>query len=161
MPTSMPPCVHRPHSPISTAIGIVLLLTPLGCTPAPKDSPVLDIKLYQSWELQPGDVVGGHPVVGGLGDISIALDGDNVYAPFNGQTQFDKRRCLIFSSPDVPAYLFRLCGLSNPRLGEVNQGDAIGTARQLEFAALRKQPNGTWAIVEPAKAILERTLRKS
>ncbi len=61
----------------------------------------------------------------------------------------------------MPAYLFRLCGLSDPRLGEVNQGDALGTARQLEFAALRKQPNGTWAIVEPAKAILERTLRKS
>ncbi|MGA7936231.1 MAG: hypothetical protein WCA35_21940 [Kovacikia sp.] len=145
---------------IKVALGLVLLLLPIGCTRSTSNLPPLDIKLYQAWELQPGDIIGEREVVGGLGDISIALNGNNVYAPFAGQTQFDKRRCLIFSSPDVPAYLFRFCGLDNPRLGPVNQGDAIGNGRLLEFAALRKQPNGTWAIVEPAKAILERTLSK-
>lgn len=142
-------------------IGIVSLLLPLGCSRAPTNEPTLNIKLYQSWELQPGDSVGDRAVLGGLGDITIALDDKPVYAPFDGRTQFDKRKCLIFSSPDVPAYLFRLCGLNEPRLGAVNQGDAIGKGNLLQFAALRKQPNGTWAIVEPAKAILERTLKKS
>ena len=137
---------------------ITLLLT--SCGSSSEHSSPIEIKLYQAWELQPGDVIGEREVVGGLGDISIALNGNNVYAPFDGQTQFDNRHCLIFSSPDVPAYLFRLCGLDNPRLGNVSQGDTIGNGRLLEFAALRKQPNGTWAIVEPAKAILERTLSK-
>jgi hypothetical protein len=60
----------------------------------------------------------------------------------------------------VPAYLFRLCGLNKPHLGAVSQGDVIGSGKLLLFAALRKQPNGTWAIVEPAKGILERTLKR-
>ncbi|UBF27264.1 hypothetical protein K9N68_04680 [Kovacikia minuta CCNUW1] len=156
------PHPHAPPSPlphffIRVVLGIALLL-PVGCTPSAEETAPLDIKLYQTWELQPGDIIGEREVVGGLGDISIALNGNSVYAPFDGKTQFDKRRCLIFSSPDVPAYLFRLCGIDQPRLGKVNQGDVIGKGRLLEFAALRKQPNGTWAIVEPAKAILERTL---
>ncbi len=144
-------------------IGLLLavFLLPGGCTLSNTPASTVDIKLYQSWELQPGDQVGGRSVLGGLGDISIALDGNSVYAPFNGQIQFDKRRCLIFSSPEVPAYLFRLCGLNNPRVGNVTQGDVIGSGRLLQFAALRKQPNGTWAIVEPAKAILERTLKQT
>ncbi len=144
---------------IRVLIGIGCLL-PFGCTSPPKGDPPLSIKLYQTWQLQPGDTIGDRSVVGGLGDISVALDGHNVYAPFDGRTQLDKRRCLFFSSPDVPAYLFRLCGLSDPRLGSVSQGDAIGSGQLLQFAALRKQPNGTWAIVEPAKSILERTLKK-
>lgn len=140
---------------------LFLSLLPLGCARTPGSDSTIDIKLYQSWELQPNDTIGDRRVLGGLGDISIALDGNSVYAPFDGRTQFDKHRCLIFSSPDVPAYLFRLCGLNNPKLGEVNQGDALGKGDLLRFAALRKQPNGTWAIVEPAKAILERTLKKT
>ncbi|PSB24840.1 hypothetical protein [Stenomitos frigidus] len=140
--------------------SVLLSLLPLGCARTPDKNSTLDIKLYQTWELQPGDTIGDRPVLGGLGDISIALKGNNVYAPFDGQTQIDQHRCLVFSSADVPAYLFRLCGLDNPQTGEVSQGDTIGKGDLLQFAALRKQPNGTWAIVEPAKAILERTLKK-
>ncbi|MBW4694795.1 MAG: hypothetical protein KME27_23855 [Lyngbya sp. HA4199-MV5] len=144
------------------AIASILTLSlPFGCARAPSTAPTLDIKLYQAWELQPGDVLGDRRILGGLGDISIALDGNSVYAPFDGRTQIDQRRCLIFSSPDVPAYLFRLCGLKDARPSMVNQGDTIGSGTLLQFATLRKQPNGTWAIVEPAKAILERTLKKS
>lgn len=142
------------------AIAGIISLVPLGCARAPSNDPAPDIKLYQTWELQPGDTLGDRRVLGGLGDISISLDGNSVYAPFDGRTQIDQHRCLIFSSPDVPAYLFRLCGLNAMHSGTVNQGDAIGSGNLLQFAALRKQPNGTWAIVEPAKAILERTLKK-
>ncbi|MBW4471781.1 MAG: hypothetical protein KME45_15425 [Stenomitos rutilans HA7619-LM2] len=144
-----------------TIAGIALLLLPFGCARAPSNSSTLNIKLYQTWELQPGDVLGDRRILGGLGDISIALNGNSVYAPFDGRTQLDQHQCLIFSSPDVPAYLFRLCGLKDARPRIVNQGDAIGSGTLLQFATLRKQPNGTWAIVEPAKAILERTLKKS
>ena len=165
MPAMRSASVTRMRTPLSiralTSLASLLLsLLPLGCARTPNSEATLDIKLYQSWELQPGDTIGDRQVLGGLGDISIALKGNQVYAPFDGRTQFDKHHCLIFSSADVPAYLFRLCGLDNPQLGEVNQGDAIGKGELLEFAALRKQPNGTWAIVEPAKAILERTLKK-
>ena len=128
---------------------------------APPPEPPLDIKLFQSWELQPGDSVRGYAVLGGLGDISIAVNGNSVYAPFSGTARRDTRSCLLFASPDVPAYLFRFCGLSNPRYGALEKGDAIGTATNLQFAALRKQADGTWAIVEPSKQILERTLTKS
>jgi hypothetical protein len=145
---------------IKVAIGIATLLLPSGCSQTQKPEAPIDLKLYQSWELQPGDNVGGRQVLGGLGDISIALNGGNVYAPFNGKLRLERRGCIVFSSFDVPAYLFRFCGLSNPRLGMINQGEAIGKGRSLQFAALRKQPNGTWAIVEPTKAILERTLSK-
>lgn len=143
------------------AIAILAsLVLPLGCTRTPNQDATLDIKLYQTWQLQPGDTVGDRRVLGGLGDISIALDGNKVYAPFDGRTQIDKHQCLVFSSPDVPAYLFRLCGLKDPRPRAVKQGETIGNGDLLQFAALRKQPNGTWAIVEPAKDILERTLKK-
>lgn len=125
-------------------------------SPAP-----ISVQLYQRWELQPGDTIAGYTVMGGLGDTSIALNGNPVYAPFNGETQQDKRQCVFFSSPDVPAYLFRFCGLEHPRLGNVSQGEPLGKAAIVQFATLRKQPNGTWAIVEPSKRILERTLKPS
>ena len=166
MPVTRLASVTRMHTS-STSVralagvaSLLLSLLPFGCARAPSSDSTLDIQLYQTWELQPGDSIGDRRIVGGLGDISIALDGNSVYAPFDGRTQIDKHRCLIFSSPDVPAYLFRLCGLNNPQPRAVNQGDVLGSGDLLQFAALRKQPNGTWAIVEPAKAILERTLKK-
>lgn len=145
---------------IAGMTSLALALLSFGCSRAPSADIAPAIKLYQTWELQPGDTIGDRTVLGGLGDISLDLDGNSVYAPFDGRTQVDKHRCLIFSSPDVPAYLFRLCGLNKPHLGSVSQGTALGSGDLLQFAALRKQPNGTWAIVEPAKAILERTLKK-
>lgn len=132
-----------------------------GCPSQPEPTSTIDLQLYQVWELQPGDRLKGFEVTGGLGDTSIALNGKPAYAPFDGKTQIDKRQCLIFSSPNVPAYLFRLCGLANPRLGSVSQGEILGYAAVLQFATLRRQPNGTWAIVEPSKPILERTVAKS
>lgn len=147
------------RSVLSSLVASLLLLT--GCSTSPNSSDMIDLKLYQQWQLQPGDPIKGYSVAGGLGDISIALNGQSVYAPFDGRVQKDQRNCLIFSSPDVPAYLFRLCGVQNGQLGPHNQGDRIGFASTVYIATLRKQPDGTWAIVEPSKPILERILSKS
>lgn len=152
----------RSHSGISKGAGLALMLLLFSaCDRASQSPETINLKLYQQWQLQPGDKIAGYPVVAGLGDISIELNGKSVYAPFEGQAQKDQRNCLIFSSPDVPAYLFRLCGISNPRLGDSKQGDSLGSGAVLHFATLRKQPDGTWAIVESSKPMIERVLTKS
>ncbi len=142
-----------------SALGMTaLVLAVTGCS-RQDQVPVRKVQIQQAWELQPGKTVGGHPVVGGLGDISIRVGGDRVFAPFNGVLQpNDLEHCFIFSSPDVPAYLFRYCGLRHVKLGQVKQGDPIGRADYLEFAAMRRQPDGKWTMVEPAANILERSL---
>jgi hypothetical protein len=144
-----------------TVIAAIALLLTTACSQTPSPEDTINLKLYQDWQLQPGDVINGFAIVAGLGDISVALNGKSVYAPFTGRAQKDQQSCLIFSSPDVPAYLFRLCGVANLHLGACNQGDVLGNAATLHFATLRKQPNGTWAIVEPSKPILERILTKT
>lgn len=144
---------------LGAVLGLLWLVS--ACQSTPPTEPSLNIRLYQSWQLQPGDSVSGFSVLGGLGDISIDLNHQPVYAPFNGRAHADPHQCVLFASPDVPAYLFRLCGLDRPRFGTLTQGEVIGSGAMLQFAALRKQPNGTWALVEPSKQILERTLRKS
>jgi hypothetical protein len=141
------------------AIALSLLLS--ACNSQPREEDLFKLQVYQKWQLQPGDPIANHRVVAGLGDISIALDGKAVYAPFDGRAQQDQRGCLIFSTPDVPAYLFRLCGLSNHNLGDRRKGDNLGDGSQVHIATLRKQPDGTWAIVEPSKPILEKILTKS
>lgn len=143
----------------ATLIAVMLLLMTLGCTPEPAVEPPIDVKLYQTWELQPGNVVAGYSVLGGLGDISIALKGNTVYAPYDGRVQPHKSGCVIFSSSDVPNYLLRLCGLKQPKFGLRRAGEAIGTAGALQFALLNKRPDGLWALVEPSKQILEQMLQ--
>jgi len=133
-----------------------------ACSAERSTEPPRTVQIQQVWQLQPGDTIGGHQVASGLGDISIDLKGDSAYAPFGGRVQPlkpDVKNCVVFSSPEIPAYLFRLCGLQNLKLGEVEQGDVIGSGAYLHFATLRKQTDGTWAMVEPAHDILERILR--
>ncbi|NET31416.1 MAG: hypothetical protein F6K19_05365 [Cyanothece sp. SIO1E1] len=136
---------------------MLLLLVGVGCTTQPK-VPARSIQLHQSWALQPGSRIANYQITGGLGDISIALKGHRVHAPFTGRVQPLSSDCVIFSSPEIPAYLFRLCGIKRPRLGALKAGEVFGSSHALQFAALRKQPNGTWAIVEPAADVLERTI---
>jgi hypothetical protein len=143
------------------AIALVLLAMMLtGCQFNQSSEPPRTVQLQQSWELQPGDTLSGRRVGGSLGDISIELDGNRIFAPFDGRVQPDANieGCVIFSSADVPAYLFRLCGLRNPQLGAIRRGNTIGTGDYLHFATLRRQPDGTWAMVEPSRDILERML---
>jgi hypothetical protein len=142
-------------------MGWLALLLVAGCNRFGASEPVRSLQVQQNWELQPGDTVAGYRIAGSLGDVSVELNGGTVYAPFDGKVQpNDIQGCLIYSSPEIPAYLFRLCGLRSPKLGDVKQGDAIGNGNYLQFAALRRQPEGTWAIVEPASDILERALQK-
>lgn len=139
--------------------AILALLAIAGCSQRnpPPESP-LNPQLYQSWELQPGDTVAGYSVTGGLGDLSIAVKGNAVYAPYEGQLQPQKPGCVFFSSTDVPNYLLRLCGLRRPRYGPRRTGEILGTADTLQFAVLNKRPDGLWAFVEPSTQILEQML---
>jgi hypothetical protein len=117
--------------------------------------------VQQTWSLQPGQQIAGYQIRGGLGDVSIDMDGRDVHAPFDGQVQPHQDQCVVFSSAEVPAYLLRMCGLQSPQLGDVQQGDVIGTAELLNFAALRRQPDGTWALIEPSTSLIERSLAQS
>lgn len=119
---------------------------------------IYNLKVEQKWELEAGQRVADYLIAGGLGDVSIALKGGAVYAPFNGDVQPLKTGCVVFGSSEVPAYLFRFCGMDRAVLGEVKMGWKIGSADYLQFATLRKQSNGAWAIVEPSREILEQIL---
>jgi hypothetical protein len=138
-------------------VAIVLLTTSCS-TIQPSSEPIRTIQIQQNWQLQPGDQVGKGKIVAGLGEISIDLNGTAVYAPFAGEVQPTAANCVLFSSPEVPAYLFRLCGLQRPTTGELAAGQPIGAGDYVHFTALRRQPDGTWTIVEPAQSILERML---
>jgi hypothetical protein len=145
---------------LNTALtALVMLFCVAGCTSKPVTEAPLDVRLYQTWELQPGDSIAGYSVSGGLGDISIALKGNKVYAPYDGRLQPNKQGCVMFSSTDVPNYLLRLCGLNNPKFGLRTTGEAIGTADNLQFAVLNKRSDGLWALVEPSKQILQQMLQ--
>lgn len=147
----------RSRLPLNILYSFVLL--GMGaCSLSKAEVPPRNITIHQAWALQPGSRVGNYEVVGSLGDVSIELQGKSVKAPFDGKVQPTQHRCVAFSSPEVPAYLFRLCGVRRPRLGAVEAGQVIGRGQVLQFAAMRRQPDGTWAMVEPAVDILERTV---
>ena len=147
------------RSRLQLATLLPLILMGVGaCRFATAEVPPRKIPIHQSWALQPGSQVGNYHVVGGLGDISIELDGSAVKAPFDGKVQPTDHKCVAFSSPEVPAYLFRLCGVKRPRLGSIEAGQVIGRGEVLQFAAMRRQPDGSWAMVEPAIEVLEKTV---
>ncbi|MBD1915917.1 MULTISPECIES: hypothetical protein [Cyanophyceae] len=120
------------------------------------------IVLKQTWEIESGDRVAGQLVTGSLGDISIRLEGAKLRAPFTGQVELAAKgfNCIYFSTPEVPAYLFRYCGVSHPPLGPIEAGDVMGRGRYIHFATLRRQPDGSWAMVEPSDRVLERSLNR-
>jgi hypothetical protein len=134
-------------------VGIVGMLL-VSCAESPPVPP-RTFSIQQQWQMEPGQPVGNYTIVAGLGDISIQLRGDRIYAPFTGLLQpHADSPCFIFSSPEVPAYLLRFCGLQRPQLGRVAQGDRLGQGQVLHVATLRKQPDGTWALVEPDASLL-------
>ncbi len=149
--------------PLVRTIGIGSLLGSLlggvlSCGRSPQSVQPQNIEIQQQWQLQPGTQVAGYLISGGLGDISVELEGAAIHAPFRGDVQPLNDGCALYSSPDVPAYVFRLCGLDRIQFGAVAQGDPIGRGQRLQFAALRKQPEGQWAMVEPSRTILEQML---
>ncbi|MBX2862303.1 MAG: hypothetical protein KTR27_02005 [Leptolyngbyaceae cyanobacterium MAG.088] len=144
-------------------LGLGLLSFPLGLmggcahsTPAPRV-----LNFHQSWSLPVGTEIAGYQVSSSLGDISLNLDGDTVRMPFNGTIEPTEMDCVLVSSDDVPAYLFRLCGLSRTKFGPRQQGQTIGRANHLIFAMLRREPDGTWAMVEPSTQFIEQLLNQA
>ena len=143
--------------------GLLLVLVGLlgGCRDL---LPVVprQIVQQQTWAIASGDRVAGQVVTGGLGDISVQLRGIRLRAPFSGQVELASQgfHCIYFSTPEVPAYLFRYCGVRQPRLGSVEAGAVIGRGQIIHFATLRRQPDGAWAIVEPSDRVLEQSLNQ-
>lgn len=127
-----------------------------GCGSGPP--PARTITIQQTWDLQVGNQVGDYRISSGLGDITLELSGDPVLMPFDGEVQPMDEHCIALTSPEVPAYLFRLCGISRPSLGQRSQGHTIGRAQRLIFAAFRKEPDGTWALIEPATDLITQFL---
>ena len=133
------------------------LLTLLAACQSGPPSP-RTITIQQTWDLQVGNQVGNYRISSGLGDITLELGGDPVRMPFDGKLQPMDDHCLALTSPEVPAYLFRLCGITHSNLGQRSQGHTIGRAERLVFAAFRKEPDGTWALIEPATELIEQFL---
>ncbi|MGB3200161.1 MAG: hypothetical protein WBA99_04620 [Nodosilinea sp.] len=149
-----------PLARVVIRLGMGLLVaSPIGCLSL---TPVVprQIVLKQSWEIESGDRVAGQVVTGSLGDISVQLRGTRLRAPFAGQVELAAKgfHCIYFSTPEIPAYLFRYCGVRQPRLGLVPAGAVMGHGQQIHFATLRRQPDGAWAIVEPSDRVLEQSL---
>lgn len=148
--------IDRPNFIILTITLFGLLIT--GCQPSPPTSTRV-INIQQQWELEPGDTIADRLVTGSLGDVSLELKGSSIYAPFDGEINpATQSHCIIYSTPEVPAYLFRFCGLHRLKFGQIKTGQKIGLGDYLQFATLRRQPDGTWIIVEPSTDILERSL---
>lgn len=143
---------------LGLALGLASVLIG-GCG---RSTPALrTLNLHQSWSLPMGAEIAGYPVSSSLGDIGLNLNGAAVRMPFNGTVEPTAMDCVLVSSDDVPAYLFRLCGLSRTKLGSRQRGQAIGRAEHLIFAMLRREPDGTWAMVEPSVTFIEQLLSPS
>lgn len=142
----------------SGRLSLLLWLLLNGCQ-SPAVPPQRVINIQQQWELEPGDLIGDQLVVGSLGDISIQLKNQTLKAPFPGKVEPSTiNQCVIYSTPEVPAYLFRFCGVRRPQFGHVKAGQHIGGGEHIQFATLRRQPDGTWIIVEPSTGVLERAI---
>ena len=137
-------------------VSSVFVLTSCSATSLPESR---NITLQQQWTLNLGDKVAGNLVVGSLGDISLYLESQEIKAPFDGDLELSESdECTLYSTPEIPAYLFRLCGLNKVSYGSIKAGKTIGRGQYLSFATLRRQPDGTWIIVEPARTVLEKAL---
>lgn len=145
------------------SLTTAVTLSALGlssCSSSRQPVQPVSVEIQQNWQLQPGQEVSGFRILGGVGDISIELNNGQVYAPFDGTVQPNGDFCVMFSSPEVPAYLLRFCGLNQPKLGEVREGQVIGRAATVQIAALRRLPDGKWSMVEPSNRVLERALKR-
>lgn len=137
-------------------LGALTFLLMAGCQQG--KVPLRRVQIHQGWALQVGSQVAGYSISSGLGDITLDLAGHRIQMPFDGEVQPTEGGCVLLSSPEVPAYLFRLCGVQQAQLGVQQQAQSIGKAESLVFATLRKQPNGTWVLVEPSTQFIERLI---
>ena len=158
--SSTSPCKKKwQNQPLPRWVGAILLGGWLSSCSAHSAPAPRNITLQQQWTLNPGDAIAGHAITGSLGDISLQIKGAHVRAPFDGEVEpGEVDGCTFFSTPEIPAYLFRLCGLERVNYGSIKAQKSIGKGEYLSFATLRRQPEGTWVIVEPARDVLEKAL---
>lgn len=134
-------------------------------------SPIREIELRNSWGIQAGNTIANHPIVSGLGDLSLAFDG-KVLAPLDGwidgkfvlvskgNLMPSTPDCVIFSSPQMPAYLSKLCGFKQRNLGRIERGMPIGQTNGLLHISVfsyRKNEDGipAWVYVSPSPQLIE------
>lgn len=145
--------------------------------PAKDPLAIKQIELKKVWEIQAGQSIAGHRVVSSLGDVSLEFKGA-IAAPAMGVVERNfvlvsdrtlirtPPDCIIFSSPQMPAYLLKLCGLKQYHLGTVNQGFPIGKTSgylQMSLLSFRKDENqvSQWIYVSPSPKLIEKLLRES
>ncbi len=132
---------------------------------------VREIELQNTWGVKAGDAIEKYFVASGLGDISLAMKG-NVIAPLDGNIEEKfvlisdgslirgTSDCVIFSSPQMPAYLIKLCGLKSRNLDLVEGGKPIGKTNgylHISLFSYRPHPDSgaMWVYVPPSPQLLE------
>ncbi len=132
---------------------------------------IREIEVQQTWGVPAGAQIGKYRIASGLGDISLEMKGKS-FAPVDGWSenefvlisqgnlQRNKDDCTIFSSPQIPAYLLKLCGLKHKNRGRIEQGEVLGKTDgylHLSLLSYRKAESGraTWVYVSPATQLLE------
>jgi len=133
------------------------------------------IEIKKVWEIQAGEFIAGHRVIGGLGDISLEYEG-SVKAPVAGVVDSEfvlvteedliagTKDCVIFSSPQLPAYLLKICGLTERYIGPVDEDSPIGKtdgALHVSLLSFRKEANQTskWIYVSPSLKLIEELVK--
>ncbi|MGB3559980.1 MAG: hypothetical protein WBA24_15695 [Geitlerinemataceae cyanobacterium] len=135
-----------------------------------------EIELHQTWGIHAGNAIAQHPIVSGLGDISLSFDG-KVVAPVDGWVEGEfvlvhdaslrqsSPDCVLFSSPQMPAYLSRLCGFKQRNLGLVEQGMPIGQTNGYLHITLfsyrtNEEETPAWFYVSPSPQLIENLVSK-
>ena len=136
-----------------------------------RSSHLREIELRNTWGIQAGNEIAKPPIVSGLGDISLAFNG-KALAPVDGWVEGKfvlvsdgnllpgTPDCVIFSSPQIPSYLSKLCGLKQRNLGQVERGTPIGQTDghlHVTLFSSRKSEEEMpiWVYVSPSSQLLE------
>jgi hypothetical protein len=132
---------------------------------------IREIEVQQTWGMPAGVQIGKYRIASGLGDISLEMEGTS-FAPIDGWNEGDfvlisqgnlqrnQDDCTIFSSPQMPAYLLKLCGLKHKNTGRIEQGKPLGKTDgylHISLLSYRKADRGraTWVYVSPSAQLLE------
>ncbi|NES95788.1 MAG: hypothetical protein F6K32_11250 [Desertifilum sp. SIO1I2] len=135
----------------------------------------IDIK--EIWENHSGQKIAGYPVVGGLGDISLEYRG-NIVAPLGGEVEGNfvlatetslvknTSDCVLYSTPQQPGYLLKLCGLKERNSGDLKAGETIGKTDgllHLSLLTFRRSSNERpqWIYVSPSTQIIASVLSEN
>ncbi len=146
--------------------------------PASDEGRLQEVKVQQSWGVQIGDAIGTAEVIGSLGDVSLAHRG-RVFAPVDGWVEGNfvtivgdellpsEPDCVLFSSPQLPSYLMKTCGLVQRYFGAVEAGQPIGrTGGALHVSLLSRRRDqaansdaeAEWVYVSPSPEFLAQAI---